>query len=82
MKLLRHSDYAYLALPIRYASFAIGGVQEGDKQIRLRDHCNRGGRAYELLPPRHSKQLNASLKGRLMMEIRRQVLATGRRLRP
>jgi len=76
MKRLRHSDYVYLGFPMRYASFVIGEYRRAINKFGFGIIAIDEERAYELLPPRHSKQLNASLKRRFMMDIRRQVRAT------
>ncbi len=75
MKRLRHSDYVYLGFPMRYASFVIGEYRKAINKFGFGIIAIDEERAYELLPPRHSKQLNASLKRRFMMDIRRQARA-------
>jgi len=73
MKRLRHSDYVYLGFPMRYASFVIGEYRKAINKFGFGILAIDEDRAYELLPPKHSKQLNTSLKRRFIKDIRQQI---------
>ncbi len=73
MKRLRHSDYVYLGFPMRYASFVCGEYRKAINKFGFGILAIDEDRAYELLPPRHSRQLNTSLKKRFLKDVRQQI---------
>jgi len=72
MKRLRHSDYVYMGFPMQYAAFA---AQEYRKTINKFGFGIIGigeDRSVEIVPPKHSKQLNNALKERFIKDVMKQ----------
>ncbi|MDD1775728.1 MAG: hypothetical protein LUP94_00060 [Candidatus Methanomethylicus sp.] len=73
MKRLRHSDYVYMGFPMPYASFAAQEYHRAINKFGLGIIGIGEDKSYEIVQPKHSKQLNSALKERFIRDLKRQV---------